>query len=104
MTMIRTTTHIGAGLLAAALLLPGAAAAQGTCPAGRTASGQCVNPGLAQGMQQSAIIFSQPSISFTAFPILPVDDLQFRYPNQVVPNQLLPAPTGTPITTGSSSN
>jgi len=99
-----TTTHIaGAALLAAMLILPGAAGAQGACPEGKTASGQCVNPGLAQGMQQSAVIFSQPKISFTAFPILPADDFIFRYPHQLVPNQLTPAPTGTPSTGGNNN-
>ena len=84
---MRTTTHI-----AAAALLPGAASAQGACPEGKTASGECVNPGLAQGMQQSAVILSQPKISFTAFPILPADDFIWRYPHQLVPNQIPPAP------------
>src|SRR5262249_50198561 len=98
------TTHIArAAFLAAALILPGAASAQGACPEGKTASGQCVNPGLAQGMQQSALILSQPKISYTAFPILPADDFTFRYPNQLVPNQLLPAATGTPVTTNGGS-
>src|SRR5262249_37475178 len=101
-TMKRITTHIaGAAVIAAAaMLLPGAAAAQGACPEGRTASGQCVNPGLAQGMQQSALLFSQPKISFTTLPILPADDFIFRYPNQLIPDQLKPAPVGTPIAGG----
>src|SRR6266581_4260148 len=65
-------------LLAAAswsLLLPSAAKAEVKCPEGKTAAGDCVNPALAAAMRQTAIIFSQPKISQTAFPILPAQDL-----------------------------
>jgi hypothetical protein len=74
------------------LLLPTTANAQVKCPEGKTASGDCVNPGLAAAMRQTAIIFSQPKISQTAFPILPLQDLIYRYPHQLIPSPLKPAP------------
>ena len=86
-------------VVAALVYSSGGADAQAACPEGKTASGQCVNPGLADGMRQNALIFSQPKISFTAFPILPADDFTFRYPNQLIPNPLAPSPTGTPVST-----
>lgn len=83
------TRLIAAGLLAASsLLAPGLATAQGACPDGRTAAGQCVNPGLAESQRQAAVIYSQPKISYTHYPVLPVLDWIFRYPNQLNPNQL----------------
>jgi hypothetical protein len=84
-----------AGLLAAISclpLLPSAANAEVKCPEGKTATGDCVNPALAAAMRQAAIIFSQPQISKTAFPILPADDRVYRYPNQLIPSPLKPAP------------
>jgi hypothetical protein len=69
------------GLLAAVsclLLLPSAANAEVKCPEGKTTAGDCVNPALAAAMRQTAIIFSQPKISQTAFPILPAQDLIYR--------------------------
>jgi hypothetical protein len=76
-------------------LLPGAVAAQIKCPEGKTRNGDCVNPGLAAGMRQTAIIFSQPKISETAFPVLPAQDRLYRYPNQLIPDPLKPAPAFT---------
>jgi hypothetical protein len=73
-------------------LAPAAATAQGKCPEGRTASGECVNPGLAATARLTATIFSQPKISKTAFPILPFDDRVYRYPNQLIPDPLKAAP------------
>jgi hypothetical protein len=74
------------GVLAVFLLpfAPLAANAQGKCPEGKTASGECVNPGFADSMRQAALIFAQPKISFTAFPVLPVQDWMYRYPNQLI--------------------
>ena len=80
-------------------LLPASAVAQARCPEGRTLSGECVNPALASSMRQSAVIFSQPKLSYTAFPILPADDLTYRYPHQLIPPPPGPAgatPTGIP--------
>jgi hypothetical protein len=78
--------------VACLLLLPSAANAQVKCPEGKTAAGDCVNPALAAAMRQTAIIFSQPKISQTAFPILPAEDLIYRYPHQLIPSPLKPAP------------
>lgn len=87
-----------AGLVALCLfvLWPESCRAQGRCAEGRTASGQCVNASLAGDARKTAIIFSQPEISQTAFPILPSGDATYRYPNALIPNPLKPAPTGIP--------
>ena len=83
-------------LLAAACAVPaGAAFAQGACPAGRAGNGQCVNAAFAAGVIQSAVIYSQPKLSYTHYPVLPSLDWIFRYPNQLNPNQLTPAAPGT---------
>jgi hypothetical protein len=73
-------------------LAAGVANAQVKCPEGKTLQGECVNMALATSMRQSAIIFSQPKISQTAFPILPSADRLYRYPNQLIPTPLKPAP------------
>ena len=36
---------------------------------------------------QAAVIFSQPKISLTAYPVLPSADRLYRYPNQLNPGQ-----------------
>jgi len=90
---------VAAATVTALLALVAPAGAQVRCPEGRTASGACVDPVLASGMRQSAVIFSQPKLSYTAFPILPADDWHYRYPNQVIPPPPGPAgvtPTGIP--------
>jgi hypothetical protein len=74
-----------------------AAQAQSACPDGRTASGQCINPLFADAMRQTAIIFSQPKISYTHYPVLPSLDWKYRYPNTLNPNPQLPSATGIPI-------
>lgn len=74
--------------LCGVLLLSASTYAQGRCFEGRTASGACVNAPLAATARQTAIIFAQPQISQTAFPILPVDDYSFRYPNNLIPDEL----------------
>jgi hypothetical protein len=74
------------------VLLAGTAVAQPFCSEGRLSNSNCVNPGLAASNRQTAIIFSQPRISKTAFPVLPGDDRRFRYPNQLIPDQLRRAP------------
>lgn len=78
------------------LLSPGAASAQVKCAEGRTASGECVNPLLAAAMRQIGVIFSHPKLSQTAFPVLPSDDVSFRYPNQLNPDQAKPSRTTGP--------
>ena len=82
------------GLAATVCVLSGAAMAQKACPEGRTASGQCVNAGLASSMRQDAVIFAQPKISQTAFPVLPSADWQYRYPHNLIPNQQSPSAVG----------
>jgi hypothetical protein len=82
-------------LVASVCALSSAAAAQQSCPEGRTASGQCVNAGLALSMRQDAIIFAQPKISHTAFPVLPSADWQYRYPNNLIPDPQPPSAAGT---------
>lgn len=69
------------------LLLGEVALAQGSCPEGRTLSGECVNPSLAAGARQAAVLFSQPLISYTAYPVLPVEDQRQRYPDSLKPPQ-----------------
>jgi hypothetical protein len=78
--------------LAAALPAP----AQAPCPAGKAANGQCVNPALVQTGQQTAIILSQPKISETAYPVLPSQDFDYRYPHALNPSPLKPSSTGNP--------
>lgn len=82
-------------LAAACVLVSGGAFAQGSCPEGRTASGQCVNAGLADAMRQGAMIYSQPKLSSTQYPVLPSDDWTVRYPNQLNASPLLPSSTVT---------
>lgn len=83
-------------LAAVCIAAPAVAVAQGTCPDGRTASGQCVNPLLAGAMRQAAVILSQPKLSGQHYPVLPSLDWIFRYPHQLNPNQQMPPPAGTP--------
>lgn len=87
-----------AALLAMAVsIAPGVAHAQRACPDGRTASGQCINPQFADAMRQTAIIFSQPKISYTHYPVLPSQDWKYRYPNSLNPDPLKPSPSGASL-------
>lgn len=93
-------TVVCAGILAAAWLsMPwsDAAGAQEHCAEGRTSVGQCVNAALAENARLSAIIFAQPKISLTAFPVLPSGDANYRYPNQLIPDPLKASATGIPL-------
>ena len=74
-----------------------AASTQVRCDGGRTADGECVNRELTTAARQSSVIFSQPKISHTAFPVLPSVDSSYRYPHQLIPDQLPVTPTGTPF-------
>lgn len=87
----------------AALALPGFALAQGSCAEGMTASGECVDPGLAAGARQTAIIISQTKISYTAYPVLPNGDTSYRYPNQLNPDQFNSSTSEAASGRGSSS-
>ena len=89
--------HGLAAALAALVMAPAPALAQANCPEGRTATGECVNPGLAQALRQAAIIFAQTKISQTHYPVLPNDDFKYRYPNEIQPDQLKPSTVGTPV-------
>ena len=75
-------------------LLPSIVHAQVRCTAGKAASGDCVNEAMARSALQAAVIFSQPKISFTAYPVLPSADRLYRYPNQLMPDQLRNTPLG----------
>jgi hypothetical protein len=90
--IILTTGALGA--IALAVLGASPTAAQVKCPEGRTASGACVNPGLADSSQRAAIVFSQPQLSHTAYPILPTGDRLYRYPNELIPYQQPPSASG----------
>lgn len=81
-------------------LLSVAAMAQDTCAEGRMASGQCVDPLLAESMRQMAVIFSQPKLSYTHYPVLPSLDWTYRYPNELNPNPLTPSQIGPTSPTG----
>jgi len=84
-------------LMAAAASLalsPLAASAQVRCDAGLAASGECVNGAMAASARRTAVIFSQPKISQTAYPVLPSLDRLYRYPNQLMPNQQPATPVG----------
>ena len=94
------TRLIAIGLLVAVGgLTPSAATAQASCPDGRTASGRCLNPGFAEAQRQVGVIFSQPKISQTHYPVLPSLDWRFRYPNELNPDPGKPSSTGIPIST-----
>jgi hypothetical protein len=93
------TYNLQAALLATAAvfaLSSSAASQQVRCNGGRTAGGECVDTELMTSARQSSVIFSQPKISQTAFPVLPSLDVNFRYPHQPIPDQLRITPTGTP--------
>jgi hypothetical protein len=96
-----------ASLTATALvLLPHAISAQPRCVAGHAANSDCVNEALAFVAIQAAVIFSQPKISLTAYPVLPSADRRYRYPNQLNPNQLVPTrvgPARDPVDRGSGT-
>lgn len=73
------------------------ASAQSYCPEGKTASGACVNPALAASARLDSMIFAQPKISYTAFPLLPALDFLFRYPHNQNPDPGKPSLVGTPL-------
>ncbi len=55
-------------------------AAQGFCPEGRTSSGKCVKPELAQDMRTGTIAFAQPKLSMTNPPVMPYQDGLYYIP------------------------
>jgi hypothetical protein len=79
------------------LLLIGATSASiaaPLCPEGRTATGDCVNSVLALNARRSAVMFAQPKLSATAFPVLPSLDRLYRYPHELINDPQGPAPLG----------
>jgi hypothetical protein len=82
------------GMIGILALSPDFAAAQTPCLEGRTGGGDCVNPQLAETARRSAVIFAQPKLSYTAFPVLPTNDNLYRYPNQLLPDPLKATPLG----------
>ncbi len=79
------------------LLLVGAASASVAaplCAEGRTATGECLNPDLALNARRSAVLFAQPKLSATAFPVLPSLDRFYRYPHELIFDPQGPAPLG----------
>ena len=87
--MLKGSALIVAGSMA---LLASLVHAQVRCTMGKAASGDCVNEAMARSALQAAVIFSQPKISFTAYPVLPSADRLYRYPNQLMPDQLRTTP------------
>jgi hypothetical protein len=81
-------------MLASFALLPASASAQVKCIAGMAANGDCANASLGALARRTAVIFSQPKISQTAFPVLPFADRLYRYPNQLNPNPQPATPVG----------
>jgi hypothetical protein len=71
---MRSSITIVIAACASLVALQTAATAQGRCPEGRTAAGECVNPSLQRSMQNQVIVFTQPKFSYTAPPYLPSED------------------------------
>src|SRR5574339_1093660 len=92
--MPRTLKLSGLVVAGSMALLPSIVQAQTGCAMGKAASGDCVNEAMARSAVQAAVIFSQPKISFTAYPVLPSADRLYRYPNQLMPDQLRTTPIG----------
>jgi len=66
--------RIAISVIATALLLAGPAGAEIRCFEGRTASGECVNAGLAHAQRHGAIVRVQPKITLNAPLNLPSED------------------------------
>jgi hypothetical protein len=90
------TRILKVSLMAAAsfALFPTIASAQVRCIAGVAANGDCANPSLGALARRTAVIFSQPKISQTAYPVLPFADRIYRYPHQLNPNPQPATPVG----------
>lgn len=74
--------------------LPVSASAQVRCIAGVAANGDCANASLSVLARRTAVIFSQPKVSQTAYPVLPFADRYYRYPHQLNPNPQPATPVG----------
>lgn len=71
-------TIAAAALLAASS--PALAQSPQRCPEGRTSTGQCVNPDLAQDLRTTTFVLSQPKLSMTNPPVMPSQDGQYDVP------------------------
>ncbi|HEY7460122.1 MAG TPA: hypothetical protein VH765_15365 [Xanthobacteraceae bacterium] len=91
MTRMSQVSLLVAALFAA---VPGPAPAQVRCIAGVAANGDCANASLGALARRTAVIFSQPKISQTAYPVLPWADRIYRYPHQLNPNPQPATPVG----------
>lgn len=45
-----------------------------SCPEGRLASGDCINPAMAASLRQNSVMMAQPKFSYSAPPRLPSRD------------------------------
>jgi hypothetical protein len=87
--------HLSLVLATTSLLFsPMGASAQTKCAAGLAANGNCANEAAARAAVRTAVIFSQPKISTTAYPVLPSSDRLYRYPNQLTTTPFIPPPVG----------
>src|SRR5262245_29543708 len=76
------------------LCLPVHAFAQRKCPSALAASGDSAHEAAARAAVRAAVIFSQPKMSTTAYPVLPSSDRLYRYPNQLTTTPFIPPPVG----------
>jgi hypothetical protein len=93
---VKIFRHVFLAALAMNALAVPVAIAQQACREGRTASGECIRPGLAADLRQRSLVYAQPKISQTALPIMPIWDYRYRYPNGLIPTPLKPAPKAGP--------
>ena len=103
LSMYRQSTALALFLALSMTVLAAGAVALPRCPEGRTLSGECVNPVLAQVQRHQAIIYAQPRISMTAPLTLPSEDNFYPVIQTINEPNTYIAPTTvvtTPITTG----
>lgn len=73
--MMLPSVRIAICSIAVAAALPaGAQTTPKNCPEGRTASGACVDPGLAASQRLGVVVNTQPKLSYTAPPMMPSQD------------------------------
>jgi len=89
---------LAVAMLAGAFAAP--APAQPACPEGRTFSGQCVSPSLAQAMRRQTFVYTQPKFSYTAPPWLPSQDGEYYVPRDYNEIRTLFGPPLRPPTAG----
>jgi hypothetical protein len=96
----QSTIRLATTVLCLLALAP-AAHAQMRCPEGRTATGKCMDPGLAQMGRATVMVMTQTKFSYTAPPYLPIDDRTSRLPLQTheIYNLFNSPPVTKPVTT-----